>query len=56
MANDDNLPERIGKAERREAQDRAARAERVPESFSVPDRFAERRGPNGPGTYDYHRE
>jgi hypothetical protein len=56
MTNSNDLPRREGKAERREAQRSAAKAEQVKiDSFSVPDRFAERRGDMGDAGYTHQR-
>lgn len=48
-----DLPKREDKAQRQADQERAARIER--ESFSVPDRFADRRAP-GTGSYGHERD
>lgn len=51
-----DLPKRENKEQRRADQEKAARAERVNrDSFSVPDKFADRRAP-GTGSYGHERD
>jgi hypothetical protein len=53
MANNDDLPKRENKDQRKTDQAKDAKVER--DSFSVPDRFADRRK-DGQGSYDSNRD
>lgn len=55
MAKDNDLPKRENKEQRKADQAEAARKEQIDlNSFSVPDRFAERRQ-DGQGSYESNR-